>query len=313
MDTLKMKFKLYNLEFELEGNENTVKEEFTKFKESFLNDLLGKMNIIERQVTTIPQGQIRKIEIPQSTLQVEQNDYPAIKEVVKKDLPKTEPEWVLIYAFYSSAFGENTFTEADLKKYYNSTGRKNVSRTGHFAHNVSSLLKHNYIKVHNDTEYLMKDEGINYAKQILSGNSTSKSVNRISTKSKNPSTVIESSEEQKPKKVKAQSSVGFVDLKLPQSDLKNWSDFFESKQPKGQNESVAVAMKWHKDYSNSSETSLEEINYLLSIVAKTPSALAQVLINMGGSQFRWVTKGSRGKYQLSSIGENYVMNKLPKS
>jgi hypothetical protein len=102
-------------------------------------------------------------------------------------------------------------------------------------------------------------------------------------------------------------------LKLTPAEQKSLNDFFESKNPKTQNEKVIVAMKWFIDDKKVDEVSMEEMNYLLSIAAETPSALAQVLGNMVGAGFRWVTKGDVGKYQLSSIGENYVVNKLPKT
>jgi len=46
METLKMKFKLHGLEFEIEGKESVVKEEFNNFKAFITNDLLSKINVI---------------------------------------------------------------------------------------------------------------------------------------------------------------------------------------------------------------------------------------------------------------------------
>ncbi len=314
MDNLKMKFKLHGLEFEIEGNEATVKEEFASFKSFITADLLAKVNIVTPQVTTIqtakPGQQLGQFE---DISGVEMTDFPAIKEVVKKDLPKAETDWILIYAFYSSEFGENTFTEKEIKDFYESTGRKNVSRMNNLSNNIKSLLKQDYIKVHNDTEYLLKDAGITYAKQILQGNSTTKAVKRNSSKGKPNTNEEKKGTEEKQKKSNKNNSVGFVDLKLTPAEQKALNDFFAEKKPKTQNEKVLVAMKWFIDDKKVNEVSLEEVNYLLSIAAETPSALAQVFGNMVGSQFRWVTKGSVGKYQLSSIGENYVVNKLPKT
>lgn len=314
MGNLKMKFKLHGLEFEIEGNEATVKEEFANFKSFITADLLAKVNIVAPQVTTIQTGKpVTQLGQFEDISGVEMTDFPAMKEVVKKDLPKAETDWILIYAFYSSEFGENTFTEKAIKDFYESTGRKNLSRMNNLSNNIKSLLKQDYIKVHNDTEYLLKDAGITYAKQILQGNSTTKAVKRISSKGKPNTNREKKGEEEKQKKSKQPNSVGFVDLKLTPAEQKALNDFFAEKKPKTQNEKVLVAMKWFIDDKKVNEVSLEEVNYLLSIAAETPSALAQVFGNMVGSQFRWVTKGSIGKYQLSSIGENYVVNKLPKT
>lgn len=315
MDTLKMKFKLHGLEFELEGNEATVKKEFENFK-TFTLDIMSKVNIVTPQVTTINSGHPTKHIGPiHDATTIETGEYPAMKEIVKKDLPKAETDWILIYAFYASAYGDKTFTEKDIRNYYESTGRKNVSRLNNLSNNVKSLLKQNYIKVHNDTEYLIKDTGITYAQQILEGNSTTKAVKRLGSKTK--ASVSSKSDEKndsvKTKKSNKSNSVGFVDLKLTPAEQKSLNDFFVTKKPKTQNEKVAVVMKWFIDDKKTDEVSMEEMNYLLSIAAETPSALAQVLGNMVGSGFRWVTKGEIGKYKLSSIGENYVVNKLPKT
>lgn len=317
MDTLKMKFKLHGLEFELEGNEATVKKEFENFK-NFTVELLSKTNIIVPQITAVNTEKTNK-QIGQ-TVDVdvfEPTDYPAIKEIVRKDLPKTETDWILVYAFYSTNFGENNFTEKDIKTYYETTGRKNTSRSKNLTHNITSLIKQDYIKVHNDTEYLIKEKGLNYTKQILQGNSVSKGVKRLPSKAKSTGTIEKKqaiSKESKAKKGKTSkgNSIGFVDLKLTPAEQKYLNVYFAEKQPKTQNEKVITVMKWYIDDKKIDEVSMEEMNYLLSIVDETPSALAQVLGNMVGSGFRWVTKGEKGKYKLSSIGENYVVNKLPK-
>lgn len=45
-DLLKVRFKLHGLEFELEGKENVVKDEFDKFK-GFISQLLPNVNVQE--------------------------------------------------------------------------------------------------------------------------------------------------------------------------------------------------------------------------------------------------------------------------
>lgn len=316
METLKMKFKLHGLEFELEGNEATVKKEFENFK-AFTVDLLSKTNIIVPQIAAVPEKINKQLGQTQDIDPIEFTEYPVIKEVVRKDLPKTETDWILVYAFYSTNFGETNFTEKDIKSQYVTTGRKNDSRMKNLTHNINSLLKQDFIKVHNDTEYLIKEKGLNYTKQILQGKSVSKSVKRLPTKSKS---IVETDKSEHPdkgskvKKAKATkaSGIGFIDLKLTPAEQKSLNEYFTEKQPKTQNEKVITVMKWYIDDKKVDEVSMEEMNYLLSIAAETPSALAQVLGNMVGSGFRWVTKGDKGKYKLSSIGENYVVNKLPK-
>ncbi|MGB4774034.1 MAG: hypothetical protein WBP45_02580, partial [Daejeonella sp.] len=235
---------------------------------------------------------------------------PVLKEVVKRDLPKTESDWILVYAYYSSEFGEKTFTDKDIRALYESTGRKNDSRMNNLTNNVKTLLNKEYFKLHNDTEYLIKQKGIDYCLQILAGNSLSKSVKREKNKKENP--IVKDDKSGREKK-KATNSVQFVDLALKADQIQNLNKFFTEKAPKTQNEEVLVVMKWYVDNTDKSDVSIEEVNYLLSICSKVPSALEQVLVNMKGAKFRWVSNAQDGKVKLSSIGDSYVLTKLPKT
>lgn len=103
-------------------------------------------------------------------------------------------------------------------------------------------------------------------------------------------------------------------MALSSNEITLLTDFFNSKKPQTQNEKIAVVMKWYKDHVNSNEISLEKINYLMKVCSKVPSALGQVLINMKGDGFRWVSNaGSKGNVQLTSIGETHVIKKLPRT
>lgn len=55
-----MKFKLHSLEFEIEGNEDSVKEEFANFRTFIINDLLSKVNIIIPGSTAVSDMDERK-------------------------------------------------------------------------------------------------------------------------------------------------------------------------------------------------------------------------------------------------------------
>lgn len=315
MGTLKMKFKLHGLEFEIEGNEATVKEEFANFKAFVTGDLLSKINIVTPQVTTItPAASPRQLGSPIDTTVIDLADFPAMKEIVKRDIPKSESDWVLIYCLYSSNFGENPFTEIDIKNQYELSGRKKANRLANFSNNIKKLLNSSYIKVLNDTQYILKDEGLNYAKQVLSGQSKAKAATRVSTgKLKKENNEDDSKAKDKKTKTLKSSSKAFVDLSLPSREIDLLIEFFKTKKPQTQNEKIAVVMKWYKEHINSNEIGVDEINYLMSICDKVPSAIGQVLINMKGSSFRWVSNSVKGKVQLTSIGETYVTNKLPKS
>jgi hypothetical protein len=323
MDTLKMKFKLHGLEFELEGNEVTVKKEFENFK-IFTIDLLSKVNVISPQTTITPQistltqgKQFKHLGQADEATLIEVADLPTLKDVKLRDLAKSETDWLLVYAYYASAGGTKEYTRDNIIQLYKDTDRRTDSRIKSLSQLFKNISKALYIKSTNDTNFILLEKGKIKVLEIFKGNSSAKTVKKPVVKNKSSENKITNEnkiKDQKAKKVKSKTinSIGFVDLKLTPAEQKSLNDFFEIKQPKTQNENVITAMKWFIDDKKIEEVSMEEMNYLLSIAAETPPALAQVLGNMVGVGFRWVTKGEIGKYKLSSIGENYVVNKLPK-
>jgi hypothetical protein len=250
-----------------------------------------------------------------TTAEHEPKDIPTLKDVKLRDLAKNETDWLLVYMYYASEGGTKEFTRENIIQLYKDTGRRTDSRINGLSQYFKSISKALYIKSTNDKDFILLEKGKNKVLEVFKGNSSARiekksySKNNLSSAQK-PDENIEVGP--KSKKTKTTNTIGFVDLKLSHAEQKLLTDFFENKRPRTQNEKVIVAMRWFIDYKKIDEVSMEEINYLLSIASETPSALAQVLGNIVGSKFRWVIKGSVGKYQLSSIGESYIMNKLPK-
>lgn len=247
--------------------------------------------------------------------ETEQISIPTLKDVKIRDLAKTEIDWLLVSAYIATDSGKKEFTRNDIINLYKETGRYDVNRSKGMSQCFKNALKALFIKSTNNINYILLEKGKNKALEIYNGKSTSKTVKKSS--SRTSSAISNEDGDNRPeitkaKRTKSNNSIGFIDLKLSHPEQKSLNDFFEAKKPTTQNECVLVAMKWYIDNKKVEEVSLEEINYLLSIASKTPAALAQVLGNMVGSSFRWVTKGTLGKYHLSSIGESYIINKLPK-
>ncbi|OCX54221.1 hypothetical protein BEL04_08150 [Mucilaginibacter sp. PPCGB 2223] len=119
------------------------------------------------------------------TQQEDDNDYPSLKDLVVKNYPKTEPEWVLCYAFFASKFGTDTFKREDIIEKYKENNRSSTSTTANLANNINSCIKKDWIKSQNNT-FIIKPEGIAYAKEILKGNSTSKEVKAVKKKKEKP-------------------------------------------------------------------------------------------------------------------------------
>jgi len=113
--------------------------------------------------------------------QEEDNDYPSLKDLVVKNYPKTEPEWVLCYAFFASKFGTDTFKREDIIEKYKENNRSSPSTAANLGNNINSCIKKDWIKSQNNN-FIVKPDGITYAKEILKGNSISKEVKNVRKK-----------------------------------------------------------------------------------------------------------------------------------
>ncbi len=323
MSNLKVKFKLHGLEFELEGEEATVKEEFANFKSFISADLLSKVNIIAPQITTITTDKANKqIGQMQDATAIDISEFPVLKEVVKKDLPKTESDWILIYGLYSSDFGENPFSEKDIRSQYEATGRNKSSRLGNITNNIKTLLNKEYFKMHNDNQYILKDKGLEYAKQILQGNSVSKTVNRTSSSSKTTVAKGESKKEStegntlaKGKKLKPAKSKESISidkhLNLRAQGKKSFKDFYEEKRPSSSMEFNTAAIYYlsqilELDTINASQvyTCYKEVNQ------RPPVAFIQSLRDTASLK-GYIDSSDVGNLKIPSRGVNFVEHDLP--
>jgi len=322
MDTLKMRFKLHELEFEIEGQQDTVKEEFRNFNENILTQLLSKINIANISPAVQPEIPTRKktIELPEPTDVNESSDedYPTLKDIKIRDLPKSETEWLLIYAFYATGFGKNEFTRAMLAKSYDESDRKTDIRIGNLTKNLNSLVTGLYIKSTNDTSYILLEAGKIKIMEVLEGKTVARNHHKKTVKPKTKGsdeedkTIVEQ-DTIKTKTKSPGSQIAFVDLKYSVKEMTALINYFKTCSAKTQNEEVLLALSWFMENKSKEGATLEEIAYLLKIgTSKMPGALSQVLINLKGPKNNFVEKNADGKYSMTSLGLLQVANNLAK-
>lgn len=297
MANLKLKLKFNALEFEIEGEENVVREEFDKFKGFLATEFVNRVPEPKRD-------NIGK-EGEQALLNHGQpSSFPVLLEVTKRDLPNNEPEWVLVYAFYASNFGQDFFTEQDIKDHYGSTGRTNKSRLANLSNSIKTLLNKGYIKLHNDTQYLFLDAGREAANLILN---VDKKQSKSSKSYKVNGTKKKSGEGSASKTKK----VDYHDFNYSAENVKSLREYFNSKKSATQTDEVLVVMRWAEVENAKKELGLQEIAYMLDICSKIPSALNQVLINAKGARYRWLRNvGDSTDVQLTTTGRLHVDEKL---
>ena len=69
-------------------------------------------------------------------------------------------------------------------------------------------------------------------------------------------------------------------------------------------------MLWYKENKQTNEISIEEVNYLLNLVSSYSGNLTVTLKNMVGQKYRWIKNIGNKKFQISTIGEKYIHDKL---
>ena len=112
--------------------------------------------------------------------QFEGVNHPNLKDVALKNLPKSEVEWILIYAFYASEFGIKEFTRYDINSQYELSKRKSENTTKNLSSNMNAVIKRGWMKSLDDDEYILENSGKIYALQVLQGNSTAKPKRMVS-------------------------------------------------------------------------------------------------------------------------------------
>jgi len=122
-------------------------------------------------------------------------EYPTLITLKVKDFPKNETEWVLCYAFYVSDFGNKTFVKDGVIEKYKESNRYSNSTKANLSNNINACIKKDWIKDTPNGEFIFKETGISYVKEILSGNSISKEVKRAKKPQKAKSTSTNNSEQ----------------------------------------------------------------------------------------------------------------------
>lgn len=112
------------------------------------------------------------------TVESRNEDYPSLKQLLIKNYPKNETEWILCYAFFVSRYGEDTFRKEDILEKYKENNRLTRSTSANLSNNIDSCINKDWIKDINKDEFILKPEGIEYAKEVLKGNSISKEIKR---------------------------------------------------------------------------------------------------------------------------------------
>ena len=156
---LRVKFSQGEVVIELEGDSATVLSELRSIKKDGVGRLV-EFFAHSSSPPKLPSGVKLTGKASQLSAVVHQDikGFPSLNDIVLKDLPKSEPEWIAVYSYFSSNAGKKTFTRDELWEQYKSSGRVTENRNANLSNNIKQTVKSGWLsKISNDTFSLLPD------------------------------------------------------------------------------------------------------------------------------------------------------------
>lgn len=177
-DISKLKVQIENLHKDLQERDEYIGQITSQQTIPFIGEKEPEVSPSSESATEVPKKQTTQRKTKKKTSSkteesgsetkfVPSSDYPVMRDVVVRDLAKTESEWILLYGFYSSQYGTMEFTREDLAGMYETSKRKTNSRFKNLNNNLKTLIRQGLFKYINDTQMLMSNLGKNKAQDIL--------------------------------------------------------------------------------------------------------------------------------------------------
>ncbi|MES2566223.1 MAG: zinc ribbon domain-containing protein [Bacteroidota bacterium] len=248
---------------------------------------------------------------------VENNEVPHINDV-EKTIECSEPEWILIYAFYNCNHGKDAFSPDAVYKSYKEK-RFTESRMKNFSTNWKSLFRES-IKTIKDGEMRLTQGGIDMATGLINKKITSKSKS-FAKRATSKTVSTKKAKEQEPlKKSSAKSTKTSAKSITPeQFDLHKSStkpsleDFLRTKKVGDDTSLRILAIAYYTNkFCKLSSFSDGNIEYAYKVLGlnKRPKHLHQTILN-AKIRHLWFEIGSEtGNWKLTRDGEIYVDEKL---
>ena len=161
-DIFKLKIDIGSVHIELEGASNCVHAIFSEIRAqglgklsipNYINDNDDNLEIKKEEKELLKDVQLTENKRKSITSE-NTSELPNINEIVIKDIPQTECEWIIIYALYCSENVTKTFTMEDIRQMYRNTNRYTDSRNKNFATNFKKCVNDNYFSCINDKDFM---------------------------------------------------------------------------------------------------------------------------------------------------------------
>ncbi len=171
-DVFKLKVCIGNANIELEGEGNLVHTIFSELREDGLGKLSDsvpaelKNDVPDKGIDNNIPCEKNSAETKEPQIK-EASKLPQINTIVIKNLPKTEAEWIVVYALYVSEQGAKIFNKEDLCQLYQESGRLDESRNKNFSTNLKKAIAADWFTIVNDNTYSLSEAGKKIAYEII--------------------------------------------------------------------------------------------------------------------------------------------------
>lgn len=293
MSELKIKVTIDGMSVELEGEAESVKEIFTSLKESgmgYLSEL--KRKVIPAPVELIKEASAEYLVSSDDSIGEEtgDNEIPSLTNVVLSGGPRTESEWMLIYAFYKSEQGTKFFSKDDLRQCYRDTNRYTNTRNKNFSSNIKILISEKLISAVNENDFRIEKKGIELATKIICGKIEEKGGKKRTSKAKTNTT----------------ETYTLVELKLSQDERNAFDAFYKTHAPANNQDKTVVIAKWLKDVKGIEEVDKDTIFTALRTLGESTSFdIGKALHNAKNTKSYYILTDA-GKFKINHIGEDHV-------
>lgn len=172
---LRVKFSHGEITIELEGDSSTVLTELRSLKKDGTGRLLeffGGASV--QSVAVIQPLQSGKVTPPAPLHHVDVKGFPPLNDIVLKDLPKSESEWIVVYSYFASNGAKKTFTRDELWGQYKTSGRDTTGRSNNLTNNIKRAVSKNWLSNITEDTFSLLGDGIAKAKEIASREKSAK-------------------------------------------------------------------------------------------------------------------------------------------
>lgn len=220
-DIFKLKVCIGNANIELEGEGNLVHTIFSELREDGLGKLSDSVPVeLKNDVSdkgignNIPCEEKNNIETKETQIK-EAFKLPQINTIVIKNLPKTEAEWIVVYALYVSEQGTKIFSKEDLRQLYQDSGRLDENRNKNFSANIKKAIAADWFEIVNADTYSLLEAGKKIAYEIIQRTASSdgsKKAKKSTSSSKITYTIVDLGLEEEQRQEIKQYLLSFKDI-----------------------------------------------------------------------------------------------------